>query len=166
MSCLLASRFNMRATVLRQVGTNPQENAGGHWENHQDPDSGAIERVWVPDEDADDPGNQTLVINCMVRGVTNGGIRVAGTTQRYSELYENIDWATMVFPKSVTLTKRDRLTNVSNSKGEIIWTEEEIDGNPPTVFLVMGATPVIDPFGNHIENTALLQRAQVQNGQG
>ncbi len=162
MSCLLSSRFNMRATVLRQSGTNPQENPGGHWETRQDPDSGAIERVWVPDEDSDEPGNQTLVINCMVRGVTNGGIRVAGTTQRYSELYENIDWATMTFPKSVTLTKRDRITNISNSKGETIWTEEEMDGNPPTVFLVMGATPVVDPFGNHIENTALLQRAQVQ----
>jgi hypothetical protein len=156
----------MRATVLRQTGTNPQQNPGGHWENRQDPDSGAIERVWIPDEDADTPGAQTLVINCMVRGVTNGGIRVAGTTQRYSEIYENIDWAMMVFPKSITLTKRDRLTNITNSKGELIWTEEEIDGNPATVFLVMGATPVIDPFGNHIENTALLQRAQVQSGQG
>lgn len=166
MSCLLSSRFNMRATVLRQSGTNPQENPGGHWETVQDPDSGAIKRVWVPDEDSDTPGNQTLVINCMVRGVTNGGIRVAGTTQRYSEIYENIDWATFVFPRNVILSKRDRITNVSNSKGQLIWKEEEIEGAPATVFIVMGVTPVIDPFGNHIENTALIQRAQVQSGQG
>ncbi|QGH76362.1 hypothetical protein SEA_DAUBENSKI_54 [Streptomyces phage Daubenski] len=162
MSCLLSSRFNMRATVLRQVGTNPQENPGGHWTTQQDPETGDIIRVWVPDEDADEPGDQTLVIKCMVRGVTNGGIRVAGTTQRYSEVYENIDWATLVFPRSVTLSKRDRITNVSNGKGEIIWREEEIEGSPPTVFLVMGVTPVVDPFGNHVENTALIQRAQVQ----
>ena len=123
MSCLLSSRFNMRATVLRQSGTNPQENPGGHWETVQDPDSGAIKRVWVPDEDSDTPGNQTLVINCMVRGVTNGGIRVAGTTQRYSEIYENIDCATLVFPRNVILSKRDRITNVSNSKGQLIWKE-------------------------------------------
>jgi hypothetical protein len=66
----------------------------------------------------------------------------------------------------VTLSKRDRITNVSNAKGEIIWKEEEIQGAPATVFIVMGVTPVVDPFGNHIENTALIQRAQVQSGQG
>jgi hypothetical protein len=163
MSCLLSSRFNMRATVLRQVGTNPQENPGGHWETHYDPETGDIIRDWVPDEDGDTPGNQTLTIKCIVRGVTNGGIRVAGTTQRYSEVYENIDWATLVFPKGVILSKRDRITNVSNAKGEVIWKEEEIEGAPATVFIVMGVTPVVDPFGNHIENTALIQRAQVQS---
>jgi hypothetical protein len=163
MSCLLSSRFNMRATVLRQVGTNPQENPGGHWETQQDPETGDIIRVWVADEDADEPGNQGLVINCIIRGVTNGGIRVAGTTQRYSEVYENIDWATLAFPKKYILSKRDRITNVTNSKGELIWKEEEIEGAPATVFIVMGVTPVVDPFGNHIENTALIQRAQVQS---
>ncbi|AXH66562.1 hypothetical protein SEA_STARBOW_53 [Streptomyces phage Starbow] len=164
MSCLISSRFNMRATVLRQAGTNPQENPGGHWETVQDPDSGAIERVWVPDEDSDTPGDQTLVIKCMVRGVTNGGIRAAGTTQRFSEIYENVDWAIIQFPASVALSKYDRVTNISNSKGQLIWREEEINQAPATVFQVMGSTPVIDPFGNHIENTALLQRAQVQSG--
>lgn len=166
MSCLLSSRFNMLAKVLRQIGTNPENQTGGHWETVQDPDSGAIERVWVPDNDEETPGTQELVFPCMVRGVTNGGIRVAGTTQRYSELYENIDWAMITFPKSVILTKRDRLTEISDSKGNIIWREEEMEGSPPTVFLVMGATPVIDPFGRHVENTALLQRAQVQNAPG
>ncbi|AXH69952.1 hypothetical protein HWB80_gp226 [Streptomyces phage Karimac] len=164
MSCLISSRFNMRATVLRQAGTNPQENPGGHWETVQDPDSGAIERVWVPDEDNTTPGDQTLVIKCMVRGVTNGGIRAAGTTQRFSEIYENVDWAIIQFPASVVLSKYDRVTNISNSKGQLIWREEEINQAPATVFQVMGSTPVIDPFGNHIENTALLQRAQVQSG--
>ncbi|QAY08716.1 hypothetical protein SEA_GENIE2_55 [Streptomyces phage Genie2] len=164
MSCLIGSRFNMRATVLRQAGTNPQENPGGHWETRQDPDSGAIERVWVPDEDGTTPGDQTLVINCMVRGVTNGGIRAAGTTQRFSEIYENVDWAVIQFPASVVLSKYDRVTNITNARGDLIWREEEIDQAPATVFQVMGSTPVIDPFGNHIENTALLQRAQVQNG--
>jgi len=154
----------MRATVLRQAGTNPQENPGGHWETVQDPDSGAIEIVWVADEDSDTPGNQTLVINCMVRGVTNGGIRAAGTTQRFSDIYENVDWAIIQFPASVVLSKYDRVTNITNSRGDLIWREEEINQAPATVFQVMGSTPVVDPFGNHIENTALLQRAEVQSG--
>jgi hypothetical protein len=155
----------MRATVLRQIGTNVEENPGGEWAPTYDPDSGAIIRVWTEDNDPVTTGEQTLVINCMVRGITNGGIRVAGTTQRYTALYENIDWAVMTFPKSVVLTKRDRITSISNSAGAVIWEEEEMDGRPPTVFMVMGSTPVIDPFGNHIENTCLLQRAQVQSGQ-
>lgn len=162
MSCLLGARFNMRATILRQVGADV-DGSQGHWETITDPISGAIERVWIVDSD-NNPGNgvQKIVVNCMARGITNGGIRVAGTTQRYSNLYENIDWVVMTIPKSVIITKRDRVTEISNSTGEIIWTEEELEGNPATIFLAMGSTPVIDPFGNHIENTCLLQRAEVQ----
>lgn len=152
----------MRATILRQVGANV-DGSQPDWHTEIDPISGEIIRVWTEDSDATSGnGVQKIVINCMARGVTNGGIRVAGTTQRYSNIYENIDWVVMTIPKSVILTKRDRVTDISNATGEIIWTEEEIEGNPSTIFLAMGSTPVIDPFGNHIESTCLLQRAEVQ----
>lgn len=161
MSCLLGARFNMRATILRQVGADV-DGSQGSWQTITDPISGAIERVWIEDIDPGTPGVQKIVINCMARGITNGGIRVAGTTQRYSNIYENIDWVVMTIPKSVVLTKRDRVTDISNANGDIIWKEEEIEGQPSTIFLAMGSTPVVDPFGNHIESTCLLQRAEVQ----
>ena len=168
MRCLTSARFNMTATVLTQddQGQYDPNNSGevGHWENRQDPETGEIVRVWVV-EDADPtvPGTQTKSVKCIVRGILDGGIRVAGTTERYTPqgILESVDYIKMQFPASVTITKRDRITNIANRRGVIIWREEEFD-NAPTVFDVMGVTPVTDPFGNLIEWTALLQRSEVQ----
>jgi hypothetical protein len=153
----------MTATVLNQGPTAPD--TGGHWVERQDPDTGEIERVWTNDDDVVTPGVQQRIIPCIVRGVIDGGIRVAGTTERYTPagIYESVDYAKMSFPANIKLSKRDRITNVTNRKGEIIWREEEFD-NSATVFDVMGVTPIVDPFGVHIENLALLQRAEVQDG--
>lgn len=149
----------MQADILRPGGAPVDET--GHWDYVQDEDSGSIVRVWVTD-DPDTPAMEGLTgIPCLVRGVIDGGIRVAGTTERFSEIYESVDWAKMTFPANITITKRDKVTNVRGG-GKIIWTEEEAEGNKPTVFNVMGVTPVLDPFGRHVENVALLQRAEVQ----
>lgn len=138
----------------------------GHYEDKQDPITGEIERVWVvEDVDPVTPGVQEKRVKCIVRGILDGGIRVAGTTERITPqgIYENIDYVKMQFPANITITKRDRITNVTNRNGVVVWREEEFD-NRPTVFDVLGVTPVLDPFGNHVENSALLQRADVQNG--
>lgn len=158
----------MTSTVLTQddQGQYDDNNLGevGHWENRQDPETGEIIRVWVV-EDADPvaPGVQAKTVKCIVRGILDGGIRVAGTTERYTPqgLIESVDYVKMQFPASVTITKRDRVTNIANRKGIIIWREEESD-NAPTIFDVQGVTPVVDPFGNLIEWSALLQRSEAQ----
>lgn len=168
MRCITSARFNMTSTVLTQddQGQYDDNNLGevGHWENRQDPETGEIIRVWVV-EDADPvaPGVQAKTVKCIVRGILDGGIRVAGTTERYTPqgLIESVDYVKMQFPASVTITKRDRVTNIANRKGIIIWREEESD-NAPTIFDVQGVTPVVDPFGNLIEWSALLQRSEAQ----
>jgi hypothetical protein len=151
----------MFATVLNQGPTAPDTE--GHWVDRQDEDTGEITRVWVTDSDVDTPGTQQREIPCIVRGVVDGGIRVAGTTERYTPagIYENVDFAKMSFPAGIVVTKRDRITNIKNRDGVIIWKEEEFD-SAATVFDVLGVTPITDPFGKHIENMALLQRAEVQ----
>lgn len=161
-SCLTSARFNMTATVLNQGATEPDV-VGGRWEEKQDPDSGEIIRVWVVDSDPDTPDVQERKVACIVRGILDGGIRVAGTTERYTAagVYDNIDFAKMSFPAGESISKRDRITNIKNRDGVIVWKEEEFNG-APTVFEVLGVTPVVDPFGTHIENTALLQRAEIQ----
>jgi hypothetical protein len=71
----------------------------------------------------------------------------------------------MFFPAGYRITKRDRVTNIRNARGQIIWKEEEMENEgvyKSTTFDVLGVTPVLDPFGNHIENYALLERAEVQ----
>lgn len=171
MRCLTSARFNMTATVLTQGTLQGDTNEDGeivlgHWENKQDPITGEIIRIWV-EEDADPvtPGVQEKRVKCIVRGILDGGIRVAGTTDRYSPqgILDSVDFVKMQFPASVIITKRDRITNITNRDGVIVWREEEFD-NAPTVFDVLGVTPVVDPFGVHVENTALLQRAETQQG--
>ena len=171
MLCISSARFNMTAQILVQgedARTDTETKTAGRYTYQQDPDSGAFVRRWVETQDIDpdtdgNQGAQGLIIPCIVRGIIDGGIRVAGTTERYtpSGIYENIDYARMQFPANYVLTKRDRVTNIKNSKGIILWKEEEYDDSA-TVFEVLGVTPVPDPFGNHIENSALLQRAEVQ----
>ena len=174
MRCLTSARFNMFADVLKQ-GQNappPDNPEYGQWVEQQDPLTHEIIRVWQPFEVTPDnpatPEDETsfLTVPCIARGIVDGGIRVAGTTERWGELYENVDYVRMVFPPNFVITKRDRITNIRNRKGQILWKDEETDptatsGWRSTIFEVMGVTPVPDPWGNHIENVAMLSRAEV-----
>lgn len=169
--CLTSARFNMKADILRQGGEVPvdPQQPDGDWTYEQDPESGEFIRVWTPNvvDDPDTPENEREEaglesFRCEARGIIDGGIRVAGTTERFSELYENVDYVKISFPARVRISKRDRITNIRDPRGNIIWKEEEQRDAPPTVFNVMGVTPVIDPFGRHIESQALLERAEHQ----
>jgi hypothetical protein len=158
----------MLVDVLHQVAdSNPNTTTGtaGHYEYQQDEDSGALIRVWVEDVNPTTPGVQLDTIPCEVRGIIDGGIRVAGTTERFTPkgTYEAVDFARMKFPAQIILTRRDRVTRVRSMKrpDQVIWLEEEFDDRP-TTFDVLGVTPVTDPFGNHVENMALLQRSEIQ----
>jgi len=174
MRCLSSARFNLLADILRQgvaVATPDSAELGsGEYVDQQDPLTHQIVRVWVPSTDnittpsVDESIGGT--VPCMVRGIIDGGIRVAGTTERFGEIYENIDYARMWLPSSFVITKRDRITNIRNKQGIILWKDEETytptSGNyRSTVFDVLGITPIIDAFGQHVENVAMLQKAEV-----
>lgn len=154
----------MRATVARAGGATNDEDSG-HWDVVQDPDSGAFVRVWISDTN---PGTITVegeeTFPCLVRGILSGGIRVAGSTQRVTDIYENVEWANLEYGSGTVLRKNDRITKITGSDGTVIWREEEIENGPATVFVVMGVTPIVNPFGRHTENSALIQRAEVQSG--
>lgn len=175
MRCLLSTRFVMTAEILRNtadIGSEPgtiDVNDNSQWQEQQDPITGEIIRVWVPvtqDED-DDPLTPAsrFVIPCEVHGIVDGGIRVAGTTERFGKQYDSTDFAKMTFPAGIILTKADRVTNIRNKRtGEIIWKEEELDkvngDYRATVFNVNGVTPQPDPFGRVVSQFALLSRAE------
>lgn len=171
--CLTSARFTMKATVLRQnfaTASSPID-IGAYYDVKQDPISGAIIRNWTSSDPDILPAVQEDIV-CMVEGIVDGGIRVAGTTERFTPIYENVDWARMTFPKSVTISKRDRITNIRNAQtDELIWKEEEVATYnsstkaytaPATVFEVLGVTPITDPTGRATEYIALLQRAETQ----
>lgn len=161
MLCLTSARMNMTAKVLRQFVDDGEST--GHYEVYQDPESGAIIRKWV-EKDPDNPDAEEMIIACAARPIVNSGMKGAGTTEEWGERYVDVDWIKMSFPAHIILSKRDRITDIKSSKGVIVWKEEEIGEAVATVFDIVGISPVTDPFGNHIENLALLRRAEVQDG--
>ena len=171
MLCLTGIRFNMKADILRQGWDNngafdPTDEAG-EWVMQQDKESGDIIRVWQPQHQSTDnpstPTDESLTsFDCEARGIVDGGIRVSGSTERFGFLYEDVDYVKITFPADVELSKRDRVTNIRDSQGNVIWKERHIPGNPPTIYEVTGVTPIVDPFGIHIESFALLKRSEKQ----
>ncbi len=173
--CITSSRFTMVCDIIKPSGApapdyNPATNVGG-WQYQQDPDSGAIIKSWVDDTRTPGVDESTLVgeiirdVPLMARGVMTQGIYGAGSTERFSEIYTNVDWVKATFAPGTRITKRDRITNIrSKRNGEILWKEEEITGYPPTTFNVMGITPTFDPFSRPVELSVLLERAEVQVG--
>lgn len=101
------------------------------------------------------------VVDCSATGITSSGYSGAGTTEEFGMAYESIDWIKMSVAASVTVKKSDRVRNIRNSAG-VIWKEEDIAGTPDTIFEVLGVIPILDAFGRHIENSVLLERADVQ----
>lgn len=161
----------MKADILRQgyednAVFNPTDEVG-EWVNQQDEDSGEIIRKWEPNtlDDPDTVENEGAVLesfNCEARGIVDGGVRVAGTTERFGQMYEDIDYVKITFPISTKISRRDRITNIRDQSGNVVWKEEDQPDAPPTVFEVTGVTPIIAPFVGAVEQFALLKRAQRQ----
>jgi len=167
--CLTGARFNMKADILRQGydvdGDFDTTDTDGEWAMQQDPDTGEFIRKWQPNPSSpnapvDTPSLETF--SCIARGITNGGLRTQGASEYFGKLYEDTDYVQMTFGANVKVGRRDRITNIRDASGNIVWVEEEADGRPPTVFNVNGVIPVLDPFGKHIESFALLERAESQ----
>ena len=179
MICLSSSLFNMTALVLSPKYDDPNDNidpvihgsANGSYEFIQNPISGAMERVWVPAPGDDGNTNTNPLagpvagrrVECVARGILEGGIRVTSTTERYSTrgTLEIGDFINFEFPPNEVITRRDRITDIRDRHGNLIWIEEE-STNRPTIFEVTGVTPVTDPFGMQVKNFSLLSRAQDQ----
>ena len=171
--CILSTQYNMTATVLRQYvdDDNVTPSQGGYYETVQNPVTGDIERKWH--EFDPDAAASTIEIPCVVRPFISQTATGAGTVERFAAEYENFDRARMKYPAGYLLSRRDRVTNIRNTAtGETIWVEEEqavLDGDsyqvPATIFEIVGVSPVVDPFGAHLENVALLQRAEAVVGE-
>jgi hypothetical protein len=159
----------MRADVLRSstlTNTNPDDPDAGEWVLEHDPDSNEIIRVWKPADNVETPedesGGTQETFPCEARGIIEGGTRSVGTTESFGDLYQAVDYIRISFPANVVLTRRDQVTNIRDRHGKVLWVEEERTDLKPTVFNVVGVTPIIVPFVGHTENVALLERAETQ----
>ena len=168
--CIYGARFSMTAEVLRYSTapvTDPDDQTvPGTWDLNQDPITGEIVTNWLPGVE-DDPGTvlvdeseDHVIVPCFAQGVYNSGIRAAGSDENFGEEYFNIEYVKMWVPASVRLTKRDRVTNIKDSRGTGVFLDEEYDESRATVYNVQGVTPRFDPFNKLTDQFVLLKKAQ------
>lgn len=147
----------MLVDIVKPSSAPQQNDTTGHWEWVQDPDSGAMVQVWVTDnpDTPETEGNVLKDIPCLARAT---GAR----PEVFSEEYLNEEWVKVTVPARTLVTLRDKVTNIRTRKGQVVWSEEESDGNPATTFDVFRVSPVIDGFGNVVEKAILAKRSEVQ----
>jgi hypothetical protein len=117
----------------------------------QDPDTGAIKREW----------NYHRTVDCHAKGViSNSATTRSSDKQVFSNKYMN-DQIIQV-RTSDKLTMREKVTNIRDKSGNIIWAEVNFPTETPTVFEVVGVTPVTDPFGTVIAYNSSMKRSENQ----
>jgi hypothetical protein len=138
MNDLIYPMLYMKMDVYRQVDS-------------QDASTGAIKKEW----------NFYETIPCSAKGsITNSSTSRGGDKEVYSTKYaynQFIDVRTLR-----KLNSREKVTNISNQSGEVIWEELNYPTSTPTVFEVTGTTPITDPFGSVLGYNSTLKRSENQ----
>ena len=117
----------------------------------QDTDTGAIVREW----------NYYKTVSCHAKGViSNSATTRSSDKQIFSNKYLN-DQIIQV-RTSEKLTAREKVTNIRDAEGSTIWNEINYPNETPTVFEVMGTTPMTDPFGRVIAYNSSMKRSENQ----
>lgn len=119
--------------------------------DEQDPDTGAIKKQWI----------FYKTVPCHVKGViTNSATTRSSDKQVMGNKYFN-DQILQV-RTSERLTLREKITNIRDSESNFIWTELNYPNDTPTVFEVMGTTPLTDPFGKVVGYNSSVKRSENQ----
>ena len=136
---LLDSLLSMKMDVYRQ-------------HDLQNADTGAIVKEW----------QYYKTIDCSAKGViSNSSSTRTNSIQSFGTKYTNEE---ILQVRTVDrLTFREKITNIRDSKNNPIWVELNYPSDTPTVFEVVGSTPVTDGFGNVISYNSVLKRSENQN---
>ena len=117
----------------------------------QDPDTGAILKGW----------NYHRTLACHAKGIiSNTATSGSGNKQVFSNKY--MDEQVIQIRTSEKLTAREKVTNIRDAEDNVIWQEINYPNDTPTVFEVMGTTPMTDPFGRVIAYSSSLKRSENQ----
>jgi hypothetical protein len=117
----------------------------------QDSDTGALKKEW----------NYHRTVNCHAKGViSNSATTRSSDKQVFGNKYQN-DQIIQVRTKE-RLTMREKVTNIRDVSGNVIWTEINFPTETPTVFEVVGTTPITDPFGNVLGYNSSMKRSENQ----
>ena len=117
----------------------------------QNPDTGAIVKEW----------NYYKTLDCHAKGIiTNSATTRSGDKQIFNNKYNNEQ--VIQVRTSERLTFREKITNIRDSNEEPIWTELNYPSDTPTVFEIIGTTPITDPFGQVLAYNSTLKRSENQ----
>lgn len=135
---LVDSILSMKMDIYRQL-------------DRQDPDSGALVKEWV----------YYKTVDCSAKGVISNSsstrtnsIQSFGSKYNYEEILQ--------IRTAGRLTLREKVTNIRDSKDNPIWVELNYPSDTPTVFEVIGSTPVTDGFGSVIAYNSVIKRSENQ----
>lgn len=135
---LIESLLTMSLDVYRQFDS-------------QDEDTGAIKKEW----------QYQRTLPCYAKGViSNSATTRSSDKQVFSNRYLNDQ--VIQIRTSEKLTPRDKVTNICDSRGNVIWSEINFPTETPTVFEVVGTTPITDPFGNVLGYNSSMKRSENQ----
>jgi len=117
----------------------------------QDSNTGAIKKEWQFDR----------TVPCSAKGIiSNSSASRSGDKQVMSNKYLN-DQILQV-RTSEKLSLREKITNIRDSEGNVIWEELNFPTNTPTVFELMGITPMTDPLGGVVAYNSTVKRSENQ----
>jgi len=117
----------------------------------QDPDTGAIIKEW----------NYVDSVDCFAKGVISNSTSSRNSDrQNFDSRYKNEQ---MIQIRTIQkLNIRHKITNIKNKNGTPVWTELDYPSETPTVFEIVGVTPITDPFGEILAYNTIAVRSENQ----
>lgn len=119
--------------------------------DQQDADTGAIQKEW----------NFHKTLSCSAKGIVSNSTSIrSNDRQQFSNRYELEQLIQIRTVEKINV--RHKITNIRNSSNEVIWTELNYPSETPTVFEVVGVTPIADPFGKNFAYNIVAKRSENQ----
>jgi hypothetical protein len=117
----------------------------------QDADTGAMKKEWIYID----------TLSCHAKGIiSNSATTKSSDRQTFNNKYVIEQ---MVQVRTIQrLMPNYKITNIKDSTGEVIWKEVNYPTETPTVFEVMGTTPMTDALGRIIGYSTNLKRSENQ----
>jgi len=137
MNTLVDSILSMKMDVYVQQDT-------------QDENTGAIKKEWT----------YSRTVACYAKGVITRSGSTASDVQTMSNKYTNQQNIEIRSESRITL--REKITNIRDSEDRVIWTELNYPTETPTVFELLGSTPITDPFGGILGYNCSARRSENQ----
>lgn len=135
---LMDAVLSMKMDVYRQV-------------DFQDPNTGAIKKEWM----------FYKTIDCHAKGViSNSATSRSSDRQEFGNRYKNEQMIQVRTAERVT--SREKVKGIRDSDGNQIWLELDYPTDTPTVFEVVGTTPMTDPLGRVIGYNSSMMRSENQ----